>query len=208
MAADNRSVGQFKLDGIPPAPRGMPQIEVTFDIDTNGILNVTAKDKATDKEQSIRIEGSSGLSETEINRMTQEAEENAEADKSRKEAADTRNQADALIHQAEKSIKEYGEKIGSEELAKIEASVNSLKENLKGDDAEVIKKSIEEVAESLQVIGKIMYEESAKQQAEQGDPNNDPSFQEAINQAMSEADAKSAVGDNTVDAEVVSENEL
>ena len=162
MAIDNRTLGRFNLDGIPPAPRGMPQIEVTFDIDTNGILNVNAKDKASGKEQSIKIEGSSGLSKEQIEKMTREAEANAEEDKKKKEGVEVRNHADAILHQAEKSIKEYGEKIGSENISKIENAVNNLKEQVKSDNTEVIKKGMEELSTALQVIGKIMYEEAAK----------------------------------------------
>ncbi len=174
MAADNRSLGRFNLGGIPPAPRGMPQIEVTFDIDTNGILNVSAKDKASGKEQSIKIEGASGLDQEEIDRMTKEAEEHASEDEKRKELVEVRNQADAMLHQAEKSVKEFGEKLGSEDIAKIENSTNGLKEALKGDDGEAIKKSMEELSESLQSIGKLMYEQAAAEQSAQAESGPSP----------------------------------
>ena len=203
MAVDNRSLGRFNLEGIPPAPRGIPQIEVVFDIDTNGILNVTAKDKGTNKEQNIRIEGSSGLSEEQIDKMKKEAEEHAEEDVKRKETIDARNQADALIHQAEKSIKEYGEKLSSEDLGKIEATVNSLKDAVKSDDAEVIKKASEEVSTSLQAIGKIMYEEAQK--SGEGVPGS-PDIDAAVKQAMDEADKKDA-DSNVVDAEVIADEQ-
>lgn len=164
MASDNRSLGQFNLAEIPPAPRGMPQITVTFDIDTNGILNVTAKDKATNKEQSIRIEGSSGLKEEEIDKMTREAEEHAEEDKLLKELVNLRNQADSVLHTAEKSIKEHGDKLGADVIADTETAVNALKENLKSDDADAIKKSMEDLATKMQEIGKVVYEAMKEQQ--------------------------------------------
>lgn len=203
MAVDNRSIGRFNLEGIPPSPRGIPQIEVTFDINANGILNVTAKDKGTNKEQTIRIEGSSGLSKDEIERMTREAEENAEADANRKSLADIRNQADAVIHQSEKSIKEHGDKLSPEELSKIESAVNSLKELQKGDNIESMKKGIEEVSSALQVIGKIIYEQTAKQ----APPTDDPNFQEVLKQAMHTADKTQGTsqGDGIIDAEVVTD---
>ncbi|MFN6037857.1 MAG: Hsp70 family protein, partial [Bacteroidota bacterium] len=127
MAKDNRTIGQFTLDGIPPAPRGVPQIEVTFDIDANGILHVSAKDKATGKAQNIRIEASSGLSSDEIARMKKEAEMNADADKKAKEEIEKMNQADSLIFQTEKQLKEYGDKIPAEKKSPIEAALAELK---------------------------------------------------------------------------------
>jgi len=167
MANDNRSLGQFNLAGIAPAPRGIPKIEVTFDIDANGILHVTAKDEGTGKSQDIRIEGSSGLSDDEIEKMKREAEENKEADEKKQELVTAKNMADALIHQTESSVKEYGEKIGAEEVGKVESAINSLKEALKGDDLDAIKKSTDELSTASQAIGKIIYEEAAKQAAEQ-----------------------------------------
>ncbi len=163
MAANNRSLGRFNLTGIPPAPRGMPQIEVTFDIDANGILNVSAKDMASGKAQSIRIEGSSGLNKQEIDRMRHEAEEHASEDKARRELVDLRNQADNAVYQTEKTLKEYGDKVPAEERSKIESALNQLKNVMKGDDKDAISKSLEQVASASQVIGKIMYEEAAKQ---------------------------------------------
>src|SRR4051812_7879580 len=139
MAADNKVLGQFDLVGIPPAPRGVPQIEVTFDIDANGIVNVSAKDKGTGKEQQIRIQASGGLSDADINQMVKEAEANAAADKKRREAVDAKNHADALVHSTEKALAEHGSKIADSERRAIEDAVSDLKEALKGDDAEAIK---------------------------------------------------------------------
>jgi len=128
MAKDNKTIGRFHLDGIPPSPRGMPQIEVTFDIDANGILNVSARDKGTGKEQSIRIEASSGLSDEEIEKMKREAQENEEADKSAKERIEKLNNADSLVFQTEKQLKEFGDKIPAEKKTPIEESLTKLKE--------------------------------------------------------------------------------
>lgn len=128
MASGNRTIGRFHLDGIPPAPRGVPQIEVIFDIDANGILNVTAKDKATGKSQNIRIEASSGLTDAEINRMKQEAEANAEADRKAKEEVEKVNQADAMIFQTEKQLKEYGDKLSEGNKSAIQKALDELKE--------------------------------------------------------------------------------
>ncbi len=165
MAEHNRLLGTFRLEGIPPAPRGMPQIAVTFDIDANGILNVSAKDKATGKENKVTIQGSSGLSKEDIERMKREAESNAEEDEKRFELAMAKNEADQVVHQTEKTLKEHGEKVSSEERGKVETALNQLKEAVKGDDADAIRKSIENVMTSSQEIGKIMYEEAAKAQA-------------------------------------------
>jgi len=128
MAADNKMLGQFDLMGIPPAPRGVPQIEVTFDIDANGIVNVTAKDKATNKEQAIRIQASGGLSEADINKMVKEAESHAAEDKKRRELVEARNQGEALIHSTEKSVKEHGDKVGTSEKQAIETAIDALRQ--------------------------------------------------------------------------------
>jgi molecular chaperone DnaK len=178
MAADNKMLGQFDLMGIPPAPRGMPQIEVTFDIDANGIVNVSAKDKATGKEQQIRIQASGGLSEADIDKMVKDAEVNAAADKKRREAVDAKNHADALVHSTEKALAEHGSKIAETERRAIEDAVSDLKEALKGDDAEAIKAKTNTLAQASMKLGEAMY----KQQAE-GDA------------------AKAAAQDDVVDAE-------
>ncbi len=167
MAQHNRSLGQFNLQGIPPAPRGVPQVEVTFDIDANGILNVSAKDKATSKEQSIRIEGSSGLSKEEIDKMRQEAEEHAAEDKARRETVDLKNQADTMVYQMEKTLNEHGEKIPADERSNVESAMNQVKEALKGDDKDAIEKSLANLQQASQTVGKIMYEEAAKQAGDQ-----------------------------------------
>ena len=165
MAADNRTLGKFNLQGIPPAPRGMPQIEVTFDIDANGILNVSAKDVGTGKEQKIRIEGSSGLSEAEVERMRKEAEAHAEEDKRKRELIDVKNQADQVVYQTEKTLKEHGEKVPASERSSVESALSNLRDVMKGDDTAAIRKAVENVMTASQAIGKIIYEEAAKSQS-------------------------------------------
>jgi molecular chaperone DnaK len=168
MAADNRVLGRFNLTGIPPAPRGLPQIDVTFDIDANGILNVSARDKATGKEQSIRIESSSGLSKEEVEKMRRDAEAHAEEDKKRRATVDARNRADQLLWQTENTLKEHGDKVPADERSNIESAMNQLKEAMKGDDAEAINRSMQNLMTASQTIGKIMYEQAAKQEAAAG----------------------------------------
>ena len=159
MAADNKILGQFDLMGIPPSPRGMPQIEVTFDIDANGIVNVSAKDKATSKEQQIRIQASGGLSESDIDKMVKDAEANAADDKKRKEAVEAKNHADALVHSTEKALAEHGSKVGETERRAIEDAVSDLKEALKGDDAEAIKAKTNTLAQASMKLGEAMYKQ-------------------------------------------------
>jgi molecular chaperone DnaK len=165
MAADNKVLGQFDLMGIPPAPRGMPQIEVTFDIDANGIVNVSAKDKATGKEQQIRIQASGGLSEADIQKMVKDAEANAAEDKKRREAVDAKNHADALVHSTEKALAEHGSKIAETERRAIEDAVSDLKEALKGDDAEAIKAKTNTLAQVSMKLGEAMYKQAAEADA-------------------------------------------
>jgi len=165
FARDNRTLGRFQLSDIPPAPRGIPQIEVAFDIDANGILNVSAKDLATSKQQSIEIKSSSGLSEQEIDKMTKEAESHAAEDKKKREVVDLKNQADQLVYSTEKTLKEHGEKVSGETRGKIESAVNNLKESVKGEDADAIRKAIENLGTASQELGKVLYEEAAKKQA-------------------------------------------
>ena len=162
MATDNKSLGRFILDGIPPAPRGVPQIEVSFDVDANGILNVKAKDKASGKEQSIRIEASSGLSDEDIKKMKDEAEAHAEEDKKKKELADEKNSADMMIFTAEKSLKEYGDKVGPEIKTAIEEKIAKVKTAKEGQDAAVIKSAIEELTSEMSKIGEAMNKASTE----------------------------------------------
>jgi len=166
MARDNRSIGRFHLDGIPPAPRGMPQIEVTFDIDANGILHVSAQDKATGKKQSIRIEASSGLSESEIQRMVREAEQNVQEDKQRRQEVETRNHADQLAYQTEKSLKEYGDKIDADTRAKVEEAVKQVREALKSDNAQSIKSAMENLNSIWHQAASQMYQKSGQAQTQ------------------------------------------
>jgi len=157
MAADNKLLGQFDLVGLPPAPRGIPQIEVTFDIDANGIVNVSAKDKGTGKEQQIRIQASGGLSDDEIDNMIKEAESNADADKERRESVEARNAAEAMVHSAEKSLAEHGDKVGEDDKAAIEAAIADLKSALEGEDTAEIEAKSKELAEASMKLGEAMY---------------------------------------------------
>ncbi len=181
MAADNKLLGQFDLVGIPPAPRGMPQVEVTFDIDANGIVNVSAKDKATGKEQQIRIQASGGLSDDDIEQMVQDAEAHADEDKERKEMVEARNQADTVVHSTEKNLSEYGDKISEEEKAEIEAAVTVVKEALENEEANVeeLKEKTDVLMQTAMKLGEAMYKASQEEGAEgmpegmEGfDPNN------------------------------------
>ena len=178
MAADNKLLGQFDLIGIPPSPRGLPQIEVTFDIDANGIVNVGAKDKATGKEQAIRIQASGGLSDSDIDQMVKDAEAHAAEDKTRKEAVEARNQADGLIYTTEKNLAEYGEKIPAEDKAPIEDAVSALKAALEGEDVADINAKTEALGQAAMKLGEIMYkaqqEEAAAAAAEDADPGGQP----------------------------------
>ncbi len=183
MAADNKVLGQFDLMGIPPSPRGMPQIEVTFDIDANGIVNVSAKDKATGKEQQIRIQASGGLSEADIEKMVKDAEANAAEDKKRREAVDAKNHADALVHSTEKALTEHGSKVEEAERRAIEDAVSDLKEALKGDDAEAIKAKTNTLAQVSMKLGEAMY----KQQAE-SDAAKDAAKDDVVDAEFTEVD--------------------
>lgn len=185
MAADNKNLGQFDLVGIPPAPRGVPQIEVTFDIDANGIVNVSARDKGTGKEQQIRIQASGGLSDADIEKMVKDAEANAETDKKKRATVDARNQAEALIHSSEKSLKEYGGKVGESDRAAIAGAVAALKTAIEGDDIDLddVKAKSDALAQASMKLGEAMYAEE---------------------QAEAEADAKAdarAEGEDVLDAD-------
>ena len=164
FAADNRTLGRFNLTGIPPAPRGVSQIEVTFNIDANGILNVSAKDMATGKEQSIEIKGSSGLDQGEIDKMRKDAEAHAEEDKKRRELVDLKNQGDAMAYQAEKMLADQGDKVGAEDRGNIESAVSGLRDALKGDDAEAIRRAIQNLETSSHKVAEAMYKASAAAQ--------------------------------------------
>jgi molecular chaperone DnaK len=166
MAADNKALGQFDLVGIPPAPRGVPQIEVSFDIDANGIVNVTAKDKGTGKEHQIRIQASGGLSDADIEKMVKDAEANAESDKKRKALVEARNQAEALLHSSEKSLKDYGDKVTEEDRTAISDAIAALKTATEGDDVEAINTASQTLAETSMKLGQAMYEASQKEAAE------------------------------------------
>ena len=190
FARDNRTLGRFQLTGIPPAPRGIPQIEVTFDIDANGILNVSAKDTATGTEQKIEITGSSGLNEQEIEKMQQDAEQHAEEDRQRREVVDLKNQADQLVYSTENMLKEHGEKVPAQERSNVESALNNLKEAAKGDDASAIRRAMESVATASQTIGKMMYEQAAQQQQ-----------QAAPGGAAPEEEPKKKGDDDVIDAE-------
>jgi molecular chaperone DnaK len=198
FATYNRTLGRFQLTELPPAPRGIPQIEVAFDIDANGILSVSAKDLGTGKQQSIEIRSSSGLSEQEVEKMTKDAEAHAEEDKKKREVIDLKNQADQLIYSTEKTLKEHGDKVSAEARGNIENAVNNLKEVIKGEDADAIKKAVENLSTVGQELGKVLYEEAAKKQAasaqaaqtEQPPPPPPP-----------EDEVKRKGGDDVIDAE-------
>ncbi len=168
MADQNRTLGRFDLVGIPAAPRGVPQIEVTFDIDANGIVHVSAEDKGTGKKQQIQITSSSGLSEEEINRMVKDAEANADADKKKREGVDARNEADNMVYQTEKALKDYGDKVSADDKSKIEAACNALKEALKGDNIDDIKKKTEDLKQASYKMAEEMYKAQGAQQGSQG----------------------------------------
>jgi molecular chaperone DnaK len=162
FASDNRTLGRFQLTGIPPAPRGIPQIEVSFNIDANGILNVSAKDLATSKQQSIEIKSSSGLSDGEVEKMKKDAESHAAEDKKKREVVDLKNQADQIIYATEKTLKEHGDKVPADTRGKIESAINNLKEAAKGDSADAIRRAIDNLNSVSQELGKALYEEAAK----------------------------------------------
>jgi molecular chaperone DnaK len=175
MAADNKLLGQFDLVGIPPAPRGVPQIEVVFDIDANGIVNVSAKDKGTGKEQQIRIQASGGLSETDIDQMVQDAEKFAEEDKKRRASAEARNQADSLVHATEKQIEEHGDKIDAGLKGEVEAAIAEVKTALEGDDADAINAKAQALTEVAMKMGQEIYskEQAAGADASAADAKTD-----------------------------------
>jgi molecular chaperone DnaK len=168
FATDNKTLGRFILDGIPPAPRGVPQIEVTFDIDANGILDVRAKDRATGKEQQVRITASSMLSKDAVDQMVRDAAEHADEDKQRREEVEIRNQAEALTFQAERTLKDLGDKVSSEDKLEVENQVSSLREALKGSDIEAVRTGMNALAETLQRIATAAYQASASEAGPNG----------------------------------------
>jgi len=172
MASDNKLLGNFELVGIPPAPRGTPQIEVTFDIDANGIVSVSAKDKGTGKEQKIQIQASGGLSDEEIQKMVKDAEANKEADKKKRETVDARNQADSIIFSTEKSLKEHGDKITEEEKKAIENGISDLRNALKGTDTEQVKKKTQDLIQVSMKLGEAVYKSQQKDQSGKSDGDN------------------------------------
>jgi len=197
FAADNRTLGRFNLTGIPPAPRGVPQIEVSFDIDANGILNVSAKDLATGKEQSIEIKGSSGLTPEEIERMRKDAESHAEEDRKRRELVDLKNQGDAMAYQMEKMLKDQGEKVSSEDRSNIESAISRLREAVKGDDAQAIKRAMESLEKSSHKVAEEMYKAAAAQAQAQAQAA--PRSEEAGSGEAAKSKAKG--DDDVIDAE-------
>jgi molecular chaperone DnaK len=192
MASGNKSLGRFDLTGIPPAPMGMPQIEVTFDIDANGILHVSAKDKGTGKENKIIIKAGSGLTEEEIQRMVKDAEAHAEEDKKARELVDARNQADSMVHNMRKTLKENGDKVDAAEKDKIEAAIKDLEEAIKGDDKQAIESKTEELMQASHKMAEQLYKSSqaegaaagaggqseAKEEAEEKEAAVDAEFEE------------------------------
>ncbi len=199
MAADNKVLGQFDLVGIPAAPRGMPQIEVTFDIDANGIVNVSAKDKATGKEQQIRIQASGGLSDADIDQMVQDAEEHAADDQKRKELVEARNGADSLIYSTEKTLEEYGDQIGEEDKSQIQTDLEALKSAVEGEDAADINAKAEALSKSSMKLGEAMYkasQESADDAAAGGPDMGDAASAEAADDGVVDADFEEVEEDN------------
>ncbi len=174
LATDNMSLGRFRLDGIPPAPRGMPQVEVTFDIDANGILNVTAKDKASGKEQKVTITASTNLDKSDIDRMVQEARQNETEDKKRRELIDAKNTADSLVYQTEKALRDLGDKVPSAERATIEEKINNLKQAAQGDDLNRIKQTSEEVQQTFHALSQQLYAQGQPQPEAPGGPSTPP----------------------------------
>jgi molecular chaperone DnaK len=197
FARDNRTLGRFNLVGLPPAPRGMPQIEVTFDIDANGIVNVQAKDKGTGKEQKITITASSGLSKDEVDRMMREAEAHAEDDKQRREVTDARNQADGLIYQIEKTLSENREKIPAGDISRIETAIASLKKASETEDVGAIRKGMDDLQKASHAMAEALYKQSqASDPAGGGEPGH---------AAGGQAGPSGGASGDVIDAEVVDE---
>lgn len=197
FARDNRTLARFQLTGIPPAPRGVPQIEVTFDIDANGILHVSAKDLGTGKEQSVVVQSSSGLTKEEVEKMAKDAEAHAAEDKKRREVVELKNQADQLIYSTEKTLKEHGDKVTPDVRGNIESALNGLKEAVKTEDGEAIKRAIEHLSQTSQELGKVLYEEAAKKKASAAPEGQTSAAQEQ----PSESNVHRKGGEDVIDAE-------
>ena len=193
MASDNKLLGNFELVGIAPAPRGVPQIEVTFDIDANGIVNVSAKDKGTGKEQKIQIQASGGLSDEEINKMVKEAEANKDADKKKREAVDARNQADTLLHSTEKNLKEHGSKVSDADKKAIEDASANLRNALKGTDVEEIKKKTQDLVQASMKLGEAIYK---SQQSAKPEDKNDTKKEDKKDDNVVDADFEEVKDEN------------
>jgi molecular chaperone DnaK len=200
IALHNRSLGKFHLDGIPPAPRGVPQVEVTFDIDANGILHVSAKDMGTGKEQQIRIEASSGLSDAEIEKMMRDAEAHAEEDAHKKEEVEVRNQADQLVYSTEKSLSEHGERLSDEDKGAIESALEKLKELLKGSDTEAIKAGVESLSQASHKLAEVLYQQAQAEQAAQEPGPGEPEAGPPPEQEQPQQDKKKK-DDGAIDAD-------
>jgi molecular chaperone DnaK len=193
MARDNKLIGTFHLDGIPPAPRGIPQIEVTFDIDANGVLNVSAKDKGTGKENHIRIEGSSGMTADEIERMRRDAESHADEDKKKKELIDARNEADSKVYQLEKLLRENGEKIKDADKAPIQSAIEKVKQATAGEDVDALRRAIGDLDQAAHAMSQHLY-------SQQAGPTGAPGGGETGPSASPGGDGKSGK-DDVIDAE-------
>ncbi len=205
FAADNKTLGRFILDGIPPAPRGIPQVEVGFDIDANGILDVKAKDRATGKEQQVRITASSMLDKAAVDQMVRDAQEHAEEDRQRREEVETRNQAEQLTYQADKTLKDLGDKVSAEDRADVETKVASLREALKGADLALVKSGAEALAETLSRVGAAAYQAAAAAaaagEAGPGGEDGGASADGAGDGADAGSDGGSGAGEETVEGE-------
>jgi len=196
MAAYNRTLGRFHLDGIPPAPRGIPKIEVTFDIDANGILHVSAKDMGTGKQQAITITGHSGLDEKEIDRMVKEAEAHAEEDKKRREIIDAKNQADQLVYSLEKLLRENKDKIPAQEASRVQTEIENTKRAIESENLQQIKQAMEQLSRASHKLTEMMYQQATQQQAQQSSAGSQKEEQQASSQSSEE---------EVIDAEVVDE---
>jgi molecular chaperone DnaK len=202
MATDNRSLGRFHLDGIPPAPRGVPKIEVTFDIDANGILHVSAKDMGTGKQQAITITGHSGLDDKEIDRMVNDAESHSEEDKKRRELVDVKNQADQLVYSLEKLLRENKEKIPAEETNRVQSEIDNTKKAIEGENVDAIKQAMEKLSQASHKLTELMYQQASQQQAQQQQQAAGSEQQQTEGQAQKQQEEAEAE-DEVIDAEVV-----